>query len=1200
MKRWVLIAVLGAEITRAPGLAETAEFRATPLRVPENGRSGFTLLGPEETGVRFTNQLSDAQLAKNQILEVGSGVALGDFDHDGFADIYLCAMTGGNRLYRNLGNWKFSDMTTPAIACEGQFSTGALFADVDGDADLDLLVNGIGAGTRLFMNDGAGAFTERTDAGLRRAHGSTSMAMADVEGDGALDLYVANYHTRTFKDSPPGLNVEAGYVGREFVIKPPGLFLPLFLKSGGVSLFERGEIDFLYRNNGTGRFAPLNWTNGTFIDAAGVALKEAPKDWGLAAAFRDLNGDRRPDLYVCNDFFHSPDQLWLNEGGKFRASPPAMLRHISMSSMAVDFADLNRDGHDDFLVLDMMSREHARRHRQRGSQIHLQVETPVRDPAFRPEYPRNMLYLSRGDGTYAEIAQYSGLEATDWSWSIVFLDADLDGFEDALITNGNLRDANDADRTKNRSAPGKPRFPPLESANLAFRNQGDLTFEECGAAWNFDAHGISHGMALGDLDNDGDLDVVVNNMRAAAGIYRNESAAPRVAVRLAGTAPNVQGIGARIELLGGAVPRQSQEIMSGGRYLSGDDPLRVFAAGESASGMTLQVKWPSGRMSRVEDVRANCLYEVREAGALATAASDSSTTYEKPYFENLSARLKQPHVENDFDDFLRQPALPRQLSRLGPGVLWRDLDEDGWEDLVLGGSRGAYSVIYLNDQKGGFKPLRRRDSLPQDQGASLAFSAAGGGLEFIAALSNYENAASTNPAVVRYDLQRGTQLPVLRARPWSAGALALGHLGTNMALFVGGRVRPGRYPEAADSQIYLREGGDWKLNEAASNALANVGLVSGATWADLDQDGQAELVLACEWGPVRILQWNSHGLEEVTRARGLEQYRGLWNGISAGDLNNDGKLDLIASNLGKNTRYERHRARPIRIYYGDWQGIGTTDLLEAYYEPALNTYAPFLALDRLRTACPVLAAKFASFAAYAEASVPVIIGKDESSASFLEANWLETTLFLNRGDYFEARPLPPEAQFAPAFGVSIGDMDGDGHEDVFLSQNFFGVEPETSRYDAGRGLWLRGDGSGRLDPIGGQLSGIALDGEQRGTALADFDNDGRIDLAVGQNNGPAGLFRNVRATPGLRVRLRGPVWNPDAAGATIRLEFGGRLGPARAVQIGSGYWSQESLVQVMAAPERPSAVWVRWPGARVTEHTISPEQKEITISEGEL
>ncbi|TMP96050.1 MAG: VCBS repeat-containing protein [Verrucomicrobia bacterium] len=362
------------------------------------------------------------------------------------------------------------------------------------------------------------------------------------------------------------------------------------------TLKEEGEVDALYLNDGTGRFTPLSFTGGRFLDEDGNPLKEPPYDWGLSVMFRDMNGDGAPDIYVCNDF-QSPDRIWINSGdGQFRAIPRLALRHTSVYSMGVDFADINRDGYDDFFVVDMLRRDHQHRHNQGG--MLFPVHVPIGEIDNRPQYARNTLFINRGDGTYAEISALSGTIASDWSWTPVFLDVDLDGFEDLLISTGHELDSANVDVTnhaeeimaaKNLSALEKmylrKMYDRLELPKVAFRNRGDLTFEDVSAAWGFGTPGVSHGMCLADLDGDGDLDVVMNNLNGAAGVYRNEGVAPRVAVRLKGQSTNTRGIGAKIWLYGGAVPVQSQEMICGGRYLSSDDPMRVFAAGNLTNEM---------------------------------------------------------------------------------------------------------------------------------------------------------------------------------------------------------------------------------------------------------------------------------------------------------------------------------------------------------------------------------------------------------------------------------------------------------------------------------------------------------------------------------------------------------------------------------------------------------------------------------------
>src|SRR6266851_2425412 len=470
-------------------------YRWRELPVPAAGKTGFTLLPPETTGIFFTNHLSDFNATKNRILQNGSGVALGDVDGDGWCDIYFCRLEGPNVLYRNLGNGKFEDITRSAgVACEGQFSTGAVFADIDGVGDLDLLVNCIGGGTRCFFSDGHGRFTEILDGRLVRKFGSTSMALADIDGDGDLDLYVANYRSIMYMDEP-GLEVEARLVDGKVVVTPTNRFVALAPQGGGVEVIEMGERDFLYLNDGKGRFAPVSWTAGSFLDEDGKPLTEPPRDWGLTVMFRDINGDGLPDIYVCNDFFYWPDRVWINENGqRFRAIPRLAVRNQSMSSMAVDFADINRDGYDDFFVAEMLNRDHAARQRHRANVVKQQWHLPLGDPDYRPETTRNTLCLNRGDGTYAEIAQLSGLDASDWSWSTLFLDVDLDGYEDLLVATGNRFDVQDSDVLR-EIAQGKTavtmeervnhtrKFPRMDTAKLAFRNQHDLTFAEVGAQW---------------------------------------------------------------------------------------------------------------------------------------------------------------------------------------------------------------------------------------------------------------------------------------------------------------------------------------------------------------------------------------------------------------------------------------------------------------------------------------------------------------------------------------------------------------------------------------------------------------------------------------------------------------------------------------------------------------------------------------------
>jgi hypothetical protein len=460
--------------------------------------------------------------------------------------------------------------------------------------------------------------------------------------------------------------------------------------------------------------------------------------------------------------------------------------------------------------------------------------------------------------------------------------------------------------------------------------------------------------------------------------------------------------------------------------------------------------------------------------------------------------------------------------------------------------------------------------------------------------ANYEDGSLDGACASICDPASGAVTDVLPANADSTGPLAFGDLAGDgtLALFVGGRMQAGRYPTAASSRILRLRDGKPTLDDANTKLLQGIGLVSGATWSDLNGDGFPELMLACEWGPIKIFRndrgrltaWDVPITVAKQPSSSLSQLKGWWNGITAGDLDGDGRLDLIASNWGQNTKYERFRASPLRIYFGDFADEGVNAVLESYFERGMGHYVPARRLEVMARAMPFLRGRFETHEAFANMGVGEALRDFQTKVRWLEANWLESTVFLNRGDRFDARILPLSAQLSPAFAPVVADYDGDGREDLFLSQNFFAEDKETSRSDAGRGLWLKGDGQGGLKAVPGPESGVVVYGEQRAAAVADFDRDGRVDLVVTQNAAETRLFRNVRAQPGLRVRLKGPPGNPFGYGAQLRLKRGDQLGPVREVRGGGGYWSQDSPVQVMTGHGTPEQLWVRWPGGM--SHTV--------------
>ncbi len=1191
-------------------------FRFRALDVSRRGTPGFTSLDSVRTALAFINTVSDSLLLQNRHLAQGAGVCLADVDADGRPDIFFAHTEGANRLFRNTGGFRFEDITARAgVATPDRSATGCAFADVNGDGHPDLILVALGGPNALFVNDGTGRFAEHRDSGLSSSAGSMTIAVADVDGDGWLDLYVANYKAYTMVDRMSPQERSFDHVVRQVA---PRRFevREQFRKEytlvdradlGGISLAQRADPDAFYRNDGTGRFVrePIA-RNARFLDGDGHQLSAEPEDFGLAAMFVDLNNDRAPDLLVANDF-EDHDQYWTNDGrGNFRLMPWFAVRSSSNSAMAMDVGDVNRDGHADFFQVDMLSRDTRRLKTQIATHTAVAKQPGVGDD--RPQMQRNTLQLNRGDGTFAEIARYAGVGASGWSWSTVFLDVDLDGWEDILVGTGHRFDIMDGDtqsrlRTRLREFDWRRmlfEYPPLPLPNVAFRNRGDLTFEDASQAWRFDlGPDISHGLAHADLDGDGDLDVVINRLGKPAAVLRNDATAPRIAIRLRGEQPNTSGIGSTIRVLGGALPLQQREVVAGGLYLSSADPLLTFATGTSKN-VTIEVEWRDGRRTMIAGAQPNRLYEIdqRESqpGSAAYVAADSMKTL----FEDVSDQLGgHRHVDPYFDDYARQLLLPNAFSQLGPSVAWFDVDDNGAEDLLVGAGRTGTLAMFRNEG-GRLTPAATRfPAAHVDLTTILGWPDGQGGRVVIAGVSSYEMGTMRNalgvPSVIAYSPTSGALTPIVSGDSASVGPLSLADYDgdEDLDVFVGGRVYPGGYPLPPSSRMLRNDAGRLVLDTENSRQLANIGMVSSSVFADIDGNGWPDLIVALEWGPIRIFLNEGGRLHAAADMKGLAGRHSRWNGLATGDLDADGRLDIVATSWGGNSEYKASEKRPL-LLYGVFTERGPNTLL-AQDDRRIGGVAPFTDFARIRQALPASALRLRTFSAYADATIETVMGPRGSNAIRLSATTMEHVVFLNRGARFEIQPLPLEAQLSPAFYAGVADFDGDGREDVFLSQNFFATDPATPRYDAGRGLLLLGDGTGRLTAVPGQRSGLMIYGEQRGAAYADFNGDGRLDLAVSENAAPTRLFRNVGGKPGLRVKLVGPPGNPSGIGAQVRLRYGDRSGPVREVQAGSGYWSQYGAVQVLGRSGDPTALWIRWPGGREQSVPITPGQTEAVV-----
>ncbi|CAN5204252.1 VCBS repeat-containing protein [soil metagenome] len=1198
-------------------------YKWADLQVVESGTTGFEKLRSSRTGIDFVNVLTAGDIAENHHLVNGSGVAAGDINGNGRVDLYFTRLNGSNKLYENLGGMRFRDITEPAgVAHDGVYSRGAVFADVNGNGHLDLLVSAVSGEITLYLNDGDGRFRRQQNSGLGEARGSTTMALADITGNGYPDLYVVRFKEKAVVDSFEPAELALRNTVRQtssgFELIPPfdehyALFV---FEEHGPARFEVGEADGLYLNNGDGTFQEVSNPEKYFLTADGDPKGLYP-DWGLDAKFQDLTGNGLPDLYVANDVW-TPDRVWINQGdGTFRALPDEAIRRFSYSSMGVDYSDINRNGLTDIFIVEMLDQDHQERLRSASINsapitffTSALQEIPDGDAEKFYRHNRNSLYLNRGDDTWTEAGWYSGLEASGWSWAVRFLDVTLDGYEDILITNGFNFDVLDLDRGSagpgdrggaTESESGVPEA--MRQQNKAFRNNGNMTFEDLSSEWGFTDEDISHGLAVADLNNNGVLDVIVNRLNDEAVIYQNRSSSARVAVRLKGQAPNTQAIGARIELRGGPVESQHKEVTSGGEYLSGSDPQIMFAATKDNRNHSLIITWPGGLESRIDSVWANRIYEIYEEEVHKIPPGEERLPDVEPWFRDFSAELGHVHHEEPFEDFRVQPLLPIRLSRLGPGIAWLDLNQNGRDDLLVGSGGGGRLALFENREEGVM--VQTEKSVWIDPSENDLTGIAGwteqNRTHLVIGRSNYGHRISRSAMAVHYQLEQGQVVSVdsLPGSLSSSGPLAAADYTGNgrVDLFIGGRFVPGYYPQDATSVLFQNSGDGLVPDEENMELLEEAGLVTAALFVDYNQNGWQDLLLATEWGPVRLFENREGRFVEQTQALGLDRYHGWWQGIATGDFTGNGYPDLVVANMGENTVYQTGMGeKPIKLFYGDFNRNDRLDIIESYYDASTGGYVPRRQLSAFESIRHVLH-NSESNRRFAESTVEELLNRDLDRIHSKKINTLRHTVFINQeGKGFEARPLPAKAQLAPGFYVGVADVDNNGHEDIFMSQNFFAVAEEVIRPDAGRGIWLKGNGEGEFTVVPGHLSGVKIYGDQRSAALGDFTGDGRVDLAVSQNGAETRLFVNQSERRGLRVQLQGPAWNSSGVGSSLRLIYeDGSKGPLRNIQAGSGYWSQNSLTHVLGLSGTPKMIEVHWFDGSIQHIEIKKDKMDYVI-----
>ncbi|WP_197527793.1 FG-GAP-like repeat-containing protein [Posidoniimonas polymericola] len=1134
----------------------------------------------------------------------GGGVAIGDVDNDRRPDLFITSGPGGNRLYRQTGDLRFEDVTARAGVSGGEsWGAGSAMVDIDADGDLDLYVCNYDSPNQLYLNQGDGRFVEgAAERGLDCVDACLTPAFCDFDGDGDLDLYVLTNRYYREGGRPAASPVESR--GGRLQIKPQfrkyyGLWRQ---PNGRVGIEEVGRPDRLLRNNG----------DGSFTDVTQDAGVGAPGN-GLSVAWWDYDDDGAPDLYVANDF-NDPDHLYRNNGdGTFTDVLREAVPHTPWFSMGSDVGDINNDGHLDFMVVDMAGI---------GRRTRLTTMGAITDERLRavsgppPQVMRNALYVNSGAGRFLEGARLAGLAESDWSWAVKLADYDNDGRLDVAITNGVTRSYNDSDIPfRTDMLVGRTMWdvyedtPPRPEQNRAFRNLGDLRFEDASHSWGFDHVGMSYAAAHGDLDRDGDLDLVVVNLNEPVSIYRNESSAGRrLLIRLRGGGANTYGIGARvtIETASGVMVR---ELSPQTGFLSSNEPLLHFGLGDESRVRSLRVAWPSGRVQEFHGLDADQCYTITEpAGASRPADKPARATM----FKQTRALAPLRHFDKPFDDYRVQPLLPQKLSQLGPGVAWGDVDADGDDDLYFGQGAGTPGVLMINLGTGDFMARHepfRGGKASEDMGA-LFFDADNDlDLDLYVASGDYGQTPGAPELRDRLYLNDGSghfagapegTLPDLRDSSGCVVAADYDRDG-DLDLFVGGRLVPGEHPLTPASRLLRNDGGRFvDVTDAAAPGLSRAGLVTGALWSDADGDGWLDLLVTREWGPVGLWRNVEGRLEERTSEAGLERRTGWWSSIAGRDLDGDQDIDYVVANAGLNTKHQASREEPLQLFYGDPDGLGRNVLIEAAYERGV--LFPTRGKSALAAASPLIEDRFPTHLDFASAPLDAVFSPTQlNKGTRLSVNCLASGVLVNDGSgKFQFAPLPRLAQIAPTFGVGLTELDGDGHADLCLAQNNYALHPETGRADGGVGLLLTGAGDGRFSTVWPDQSGLITPGDARSLTIVDLNNDAWPDLVVALNNDEVKTFENRGSAENrvLTIHLRGSQEKPVSCGARVTLKTSDGRTQTAETHSGSGYLSQSTGALAFGLGESATVevISVRWPDGQTTQHTTATEHGRLELT----
>jgi len=1105
------------ETSQNEGNSENSTSKELATSAPSSA-VGFSQIPAASSNLNFQNKI--VETAKNnyytyQYIYNGGGVAVGDLDNDGLQDLYFTGNFGGNKLYKNKGDFQFEDVTTGSGAEGSKWSSGVTLVDINADGLLDIYVCRSGKHSAtdtknlLFINQGEMKFEERAaEYGLDDSGYSTQAAFFDFDLDGDLDMYLMN-HPIQFK----------------------------------VPLSERRRLETDPGPRITDRFY-IN-ENGTFIDK-GKELGIQNYGQGLGLSVADVNLDGYVDVYVANDYA-APDFLYINQKGKkFKESIQEYTRHIPMFAMGCDIADINNDGYDDICVAEMLSADYKRSKVNMASMDPEQFNARVQ-MGWHHQYMRNTLQINNGMGSFSDIAQMAGVDKTDWSWAVLLADFDNDSWRDLFVTNGFKRDVLDKDfiqktNVLSQQTQGKLTFDQVYNMlnstklrNYVFKNKNGYEFEDKSDSWGLQNKTFSNGAAYGDLDNDGDLDLVVNNINEEVGLYKNNTTGKSLRLKLKGPKENKGSYGA-IATLYKNTNSKGNEIVARAHlqptrgYQSSVEPIIHFGLGDlNLDELKLEVSWPGINTSFVSNKIETGVSEISYLEAKSPTVQYKSKQSSNIVFKERKKSIFT-HKEVPVDDFKREILLPHKLSQMGPFAEVGDLNGDGLDDFWVGGARDQAGAIFLQDQSGNFKkvnnPVLEKHKWFEDMGAALFdldgdkdldLYVASGGNEAEPNHSSYQDRLYINDGSGTFSEK---ELPLITISTSCVVADDIDGDG-DTDLFVGGRLVPGLYPNPASSFILLNMEGELRdIDPGGKSDLTKIGMVTCARFVDLNGDRYKDLVVGGEWMPLRFLTFQKGILKDETEKYAQQPQTGWWNTLVSADINGDNIDELFAGNLGTNYKYQASPEKPFHIYAGDFDNSGKQDIVLAMESE--QGQVPVRGLQCTSEQMPAIKSKFLSYDSFANASIVDLLGSKEIEKGIhYSATNFSSSIFQRNGSQFTAVDLPIEAQLSTVNGIVVEDFDGDGVKDMVVAGNMYHSEVETSRADASVGYFFKGEQDGnrfRFVAVPPFESKLHVPGDVKDVKLIKKTASGQAILLVTNNDGPIQLFDCIKKTNNTRPK----------------------------------------------------------------------------------